>query len=82
MNVCVETSQCNMCEPENTASISVGLGGTHVAVALQYMVKQLCTLNVVFLKGKLFQSMIWFSLLSKFFEKKIYKYFEVLNSTL
>lgn len=41
-----------------------------IIVALQYTVKQLCKVNVVFLKGKLFQSMIWFSLLSKVFGKK------------
>lgn len=62
MDVCVEANQCNTCEPENPTLISAGLGGIRVAVALQDMVKQLCTLNVVFLKGKLFQSMIWFSL--------------------
>lgn len=79
MDVCVEANQCNTCEPENPTLISAGLGGIHVAVALQDMVKQLCTLNV-FPKGKLFQSTIWFSLLSKFFEKK--KSMNILKSSI
>lgn len=79
MDVCVEANQCNTCEPENPTLISAGLGGIHVAVALQDMVKRLCTLNV-FPKGKLFQSTIWFSLLSKFFEKK--KSMNILKSSI
>lgn len=71
MNVCVAASQWNTCEPENTALVRAGLGGIPIALALPYsVVGQLCKLNAVFLKGKLFQSMVWCSLLSKFFEKK------------
>lgn len=47
----------------------LGLEGS-IAVALPCnVVEQLCKLNAVFLKGKLFQSRVWCSLLSTFFEK-------------
>lgn len=64
MDVCVEANQCNnTCEPQNPTLNSAGLGGIHVAVALQDMVKQLCTLSVVLLKGKAFpeNDMVFFA---------------------
>lgn len=70
MNVCVEVNQCDIYEFENIILISIGFGGIRIVVVLQQnMFKQLCKLNVVFLKGKFFQSMVWFFLFLKFFEK-------------
>lgn len=72
-NECLCRSQSvNTCESKNAALISARLGWIHIAVSLQYnMGKQLCKWNAVFLKGKFFQSTVWFSLLSEFFEKSL-----------
>lgn len=62
----------NTCEPENAALLGTGHGVIHAAVSLLCDTgKQLCVLNAIFLRGKLFQRTAWFVLLSEFFEKSM-----------